>query len=113
MKQPSFLRSTGLVHAHFVLIHVDVSNQTIRAIAGHVSGIEQLTTQRAAADLLKFVAYVVPSGTRDEGGIEQPAYLNFDAELLSFPASRMKVGNSISMPCSLQCKMIDSQHGAD
>lgn len=46
---------------------------------------------RAAADLLNLVVFVTPAGTRNEGGIEQPAYLNFDAELLSPPAGAMKV----------------------
>lgn len=35
--------------------------------------------------------YLTPAGTRDEGGILQPAYLNFDAALLGPPAHAIKV----------------------
>ena len=44
----------------------------------------------AAADMINMVIYVTPAGTIDEGGIAQPAYLNFDAELLAPPAGALK-----------------------
>lgn len=43
------------------------------------------------ADLLSVVVYLTPAGTRDEGGVIQPAYLNFDAALLGPPAHGLKV----------------------
>ena len=39
------------------------------------------------ADLLQVVIWVTPAGTLDNGGLVQPAYLNFDAALLGPPAS--------------------------
>ncbi len=45
-----------------------------------------------AADLLSVIVYLTPAGTRDEGGVPQPAYLNFDAALLGPPAHSLKVG---------------------
>jgi hypothetical protein len=44
-----------------------------------------------AADLLSIVVFLTPAGTRDEGGVIQPAYLNFDAALLAAPAHDLKV----------------------
>ena len=41
--------------------------------------------------MLSVVAYLTPAGTLDEGGVVQPAYINFDADLLSPPAGAMKV----------------------
>ena len=47
--------------------------------------------------MLQLVMWVTPAGTMDEGGIQQPAYLNFDIALLGPPAgNRMEV----SHPCS-------------
>jgi hypothetical protein len=37
------------------------------------------------------VVYLTPAGTIDAGGVEQPAYLNFDASLLQAPAHGIKV----------------------
>lgn len=42
------------------------------------------------ADLLSLVVFQTPAGTR-EGGVLQPAYLNFDAALLEPPANELKV----------------------
>ena len=43
------------------------------------------------ADMLSVTVFVTPAGTRDAGGVLQPAYLNFDAQLLGPPAPGMKV----------------------
>ncbi len=52
----------------------------------------------AAAELLQVVMWLTPAGTVDEGGKEQPAYLNFDVALLGPPAgSEMQV---ILLPCT-------------
>ena len=40
--------------------------------------------------MINFVAFVTPAGTCDEGGVE-PAYINFDAELLAPPICALKV----------------------
>ncbi|BDA51510.1 hypothetical protein COCOBI_19-0650 [Coccomyxa sp. Obi] len=39
--------------------------------------------------LLSMIISLTPAGTRDEGGVLQPAYLNFDVALLGPPASGM------------------------
>lgn len=36
------------------------------------------------------MVYLTPAGTVDEGGVEQPAYLNIDALLLGPPAGALK-----------------------
>ncbi|BDA47657.1 hypothetical protein COCOBI_10-5080 [Coccomyxa sp. Obi] len=36
-------------------------------------------------ELLEMVVWLTPAGTEDEGGVKQPAYLNFDTALLSPP----------------------------
>ena len=41
--------------------------------------------------MINLVAFVTPAGTRDEGGVEQPAYINFEAELLAPPAGALQV----------------------
>ncbi len=51
------------------------------------------------ADLVSVVVYLTPAGTRDEGGVIQPAYLNFDATLLGPPANGLKVRDCASV-CS-------------
>ena len=38
------------------------------------------------AGLLQITIWLTPAGTVDEGGVEQPAYLNFDVALLGPPA---------------------------
>ncbi len=38
------------------------------------------------ADLLQITIWLAPAGTVDNGGVEQPAYLNFDMALLGPPA---------------------------
>ena len=55
-------------------------------VAGCVFGVE----------LMRVLVWVTPAGTMDEGGVEQPAYLNFDTTLLSAP-----LGNEMSVraPC--------------
>jgi hypothetical protein len=47
------------------------------------------------ADMLEIVIFLTPAGTRDEGGVLQPAYLNFDAMVLGPPASDMTVSHWI------------------
>ncbi|CAL8463174.1 g2708 [Coccomyxa elongata] len=42
------------------------------------------------SDLLSVVIFKTHAGTRDEGGVLQPAYLNFDAALLGPPAHDLK-----------------------
>ena len=39
------------------------------------------------ADLLQITIWLTPAGTVDEGGVKQPAYLNFDIALLGPPAA--------------------------
>ena len=43
------------------------------------------------ADLLRFTVYRTDKGSLDKGGLPQPAFLNFDAELLYPPAHGMEV----------------------
>ena len=39
------------------------------------------------------VVWLTPAGTLDDGGVKQPAYLNFEVSLLGPPAgNEMKVG---------------------
>ncbi len=46
-----------------------------------------------ATDLLQVVVWLTPAGTLDDGGVKQPAYLNFEVSLLGPPAgNEMKVG---------------------
>ena len=52
--------------------------------------VSRLREKITAADVINMVIYVTPAGTIDEGGIVQPAYLNFDAELLAPPAGGLK-----------------------
>ena len=47
------------------------------------------------ADLVEVTVYLTPAGTLDEGGVRQPAYLNFDAALLGPPAGEL----TVSQPC--------------
>ncbi len=42
--------------------------------------------------------FLTPAGTRDEGGVIQPAYLNFDAALLGPPANGMTVRTPLHAP---------------
>ena len=44
-----------------------------------------------AADLLRFTVYRTDKGSLDKGGLPQPAFLNFDAELLYPVAHTMQV----------------------
>lgn len=48
-----------------------------------------------AAELLEVIVWLTPAGTTDEGGVEQPAYLNFDTGLLGPPH-----GNKMQVPSS-------------
>ncbi|CAK0784477.1 hypothetical protein CVIRNUC_007681 [Coccomyxa viridis] len=54
----------------------------------HRAGLGQAV--EITSDMLSVVAYLTPAGTLDEGGVVQPAYINFDADLLSPPAGAMK-----------------------
>ena len=51
------------------------------------------------ADLLQLTVWLTPAGTIDEGGVEQPAYLNFDAALLGRPSNN-------EMEVSLLCHSV-------
>lgn len=54
-----------------------------------------------AADLLRFTVYRTDKGSLDKGGLPQPAFLNFDAELLFPVAHTMQVrlrGWSLNFP---------------
>ena len=51
------------------------------------------------ADLLQLTVWLTPAGTVDEGGVEQPAYLNFDAALLGRPSNN-------EMEVSLLCHSV-------
>ncbi len=44
------------------------------------------------AELMRVLVWVTAAGTVDEGGVEQPAYLNFDTTLLAAP-----LGNEMSV----------------
>ena len=64
------------------------------------------------ADLLQVLVWLTPAGTVDDGGKEQPAYLNFDVVLLGPPAgndmqgivgetyTRMLAGDAVNDPNS-------------
>ena len=56
------------------------------------------------SELMRVLVWVTAAGTVDEGGVEQPAYLNFDTTLLAAPlGNEMSVSlhPSISPPTSL------------
>ena len=44
---------------------------------------------------MQVVIWLTPAGTVDDGGLEQPAYLNFDVALLGPPS-----GNQMEVSCS-------------
>jgi len=49
------------------------------------------------ADLLQMVIWLTPAGTVDNGGMKQPAYLNFELSLLGPPAANeMQVSHPFS-----------------
>lgn len=48
------------------------------------------------ADLMQVLIWLTPAGTVDDGGKEQPAYLNFDVSLLGPPS-----GNHMEVGCHL------------
>ncbi len=51
------------------------------------------------ADLLQITIWLTPAGTVDNGGVEQPAYLNFDVALLGPPSgNQMEV--RVPLPCA-------------
>ncbi|CAK0783229.1 hypothetical protein CVIRNUC_006428 [Coccomyxa viridis] len=49
-------------------------------------------TVEITTDLLQLTVWLTPAGTVDEGGVEQPAYLNFDAALLGRPSNNEMEG---------------------
>ena len=61
------------------------------------------------ADLLQVVIWVTPAGTMDDGGLVQPAYLNFDAALLGPPASH-EMQASPHYIALLHCLVSGTQH---
>ena len=61
------------------------------AMPGRAVPLLTLTLTCCCADMLSVTVFVTPAGTRDAGGVLQPAYLNFDAQLLGPPAPGMKV----------------------
>ena len=55
--------------------------------------------------------WLTPAGTMDEGGVEQPAYLNFDAALLGRPSNNEMEVSLLCHPlqaqsCSMQLRML-------
>ena len=49
------------------------------------------------ADLMQVLIWLTPAGTVDDGGKEQPAYLNFDVSLLGPPSgNHMEVSRYLS-----------------
>lgn len=52
------------------------------------------------ADLLQMVIWLTPAGTMDEGGLKQPAYLNFELSLLGPPASNEMKVRLLASPCA-------------
>ena len=45
--------------------------------------------------MMQLLVWVTPAGTVDDGGVEQPAYLNFDIALLGPPfGNQMEVSHS-------------------
>ena len=59
------------------------------------------------ADLLQLTVWLTPAGTVDEGGVEQPAYLNFDAALLGRPSNnKMEVGSLCHCLQAWSCRML-------
>ena len=55
-----------------------------------------MTCQHMPADLMQVLIWLTPAGTVDDGGKEQPAYLNFDVSLLGPPS-----GNHMEVCCHL------------
>ena len=52
-----------------------------------------MTCLHMPADLMQVLIWLTPAGTVDDGGKEQPAYLNFDVSLLGPPSgNHMEVG---------------------
>lgn len=56
-----------------------------------LQGIEGARVYAVHADLLSINIFLTRAGTRDEGGVVQPAYINFEAELLRPSLSPWKV----------------------
>ena len=55
------------------------------------------------ADLMQVLIWLTPAGTVDDGGKEQPTYLNFDVSLLGPPSgNHMEVGYH---PSSIICRL--------
>ena len=55
------------------------------------------------ADLLQMVIWLTPAGTMDDGGLKQPAYLNFELSLLGPPSgNEMRVRLSDLLCCAMQ-----------
>lgn len=64
------------------------------------------------ADLLQVIIWLTPAGTQDEGGVEQPAYLNFDVVLMSPPAgSEMQVKGDVKIICCMHCSGVPHAPG--
>ena len=72
--------------------------QLVELTSGSASPKPDIFLSRCA-DLLQLTVWLTPVGTVDEGGVEQPAYLNFDAALLGRPS-----GNQ--MEVSLLCRSV-------
>ncbi|BDA46628.1 hypothetical protein COCOBI_09-0800 [Coccomyxa sp. Obi] len=67
-------------------------------------------------EMLSMTVFLTPAGTRDEGGIIQPAYLNFDTALLGPPASDMTgiIGGSYASVAAVPATADDFKfHGVE
>ena len=53
------------------------------------------------ADLMSIMLWMTPAGTLDEGGVPQPAYLNFRQRLLHEPADADSFKARSHLLCSL------------
>lgn len=71
-----------------------------------------MTLCHVAADLLWVVIYLTPAGTRDEGGVIQPAYINFDAALLEAPMHELKVSKFLVSQSQQDCKIHNPSNGS-
>lgn len=54
------------------------------------------------AETMTITVYLTKAGVKDEGGVEQPAYLNFEATLNQLPEHSLKVHSwPTQMPVAL------------
>lgn len=60
-----------------------------------------LNCVHTCADLMSIMLWMTPAGTLDEGGVPQPAYLNFRQRLLHEPADADSFKARTRQLCSL------------